>query len=124
MAAVAVPALDDPVVDTAHALSADTRNALRTQALQLQARTGAQLQVLVVDQVGDEGIEAYAQRVFEQWQLGRAGVDDGVLLLVAVQDRRVRLQTGYGLEGDRAALPRGRPRPGAAGWNEGRGRAD
>ena len=94
MAAVAVPALDDPVVDTAHALSADTRNALRTQALQLQARTGAQLQVLVVDQVGDEGIEAYAQRVFEQWQLGRAGVDDGVLLLVAVQDRRVRLQTG------------------------------
>ncbi|HGM6067683.1 TPA: YgcG family protein [Stenotrophomonas maltophilia] len=117
MAAVAVPALDDPVVDTAHALSADTRNALRTQALQLQARTGAQLQVLVVDQVGDEGIEAYAQRVFEQWQLGRAGVDDGVLLLVAVQDRRVRLQTGYGLEGaipdayaariiDKAIVPR------------------
>ncbi|KAG0954255.1 hypothetical protein G6F31_013197 [Rhizopus arrhizus] len=117
MAAVAVPALDDPVVDTAHALSADTRNALRTQALQLQARTGAQLQVLVVDQVGDEGIEAYAQRVFEQWQRGRAGVDDGVLLLVAVQDRRVRLQTGYGLEGaipdayaariiDKAIVPR------------------
>ncbi|MGY5944268.1 TPM domain-containing protein [Stenotrophomonas forensis] len=117
MAAEAVPALDDPVVDTAHALSVDTRNALRTQALQLQARTGAQLQVLVVDQVGDEGIEAYAQRVFEQWQLGRAGVDDGVLLLVAVQDRRVRLQTGYGLEGaipdayaariiDKAIVPR------------------
>ncbi|MFL4597846.1 TPM domain-containing protein [Stenotrophomonas maltophilia] len=117
MAAVAVPSLDDPVVDTAHALSPDTRSALRTQALQLQARTGAQLQVLVVDRVGDEGIEAYAQRVFEQWQLGRAGVDDGVLLLVAVQDRRVRLQTGYGLEGaipdayaariiDKAIVPR------------------
>ena len=117
MSAVAVPSLDDPVVDTAHALSPDTRSALRTQALQLQARTGAQLQVLVVDRVGDEGIEAYAQRVFEQWQLGRAGVDDGVLLLVAVQDRRVRLQTGYGLEGaipdayaariiDKAIVPR------------------
>jgi uncharacterized protein len=117
MAAIAVPALDDPVVDTAHALSADTRNTLRTQALQLQARTGAQLQVLVVGHVGDEGIEAYAQRVFEQWQLGRAGVDDGVLLLVAVQDRRVRIQTGYGLEGaipdayaariiDKAIVPR------------------
>ncbi|MDR2961345.1 MAG: TPM domain-containing protein [Stenotrophomonas sp.] len=117
MAAVAVPALDDPVVDSAHALSADTRNTLRTQALQLQARTGAQLQVLVVDRVGEEGIEAYAQRVFEQWQLGRDGVDDGVLLLVAVQDRRVRIQTGYGLEGaipdayaariiDKAIVPR------------------
>ena len=117
MATVAVPALDDPVVDSAHALSADTRNTLRTQALQLQARTGAQLQVLVVDHVGEEGIEAYAQRVFEQWQLGRDGVDDGVLLLVAVQDRRVRIQTGYGLEGaipdayaariiDKAIVPR------------------
>lgn len=117
MAAAAVPALDDPVVDAASALSADTRATLRAQALQLQARTGAQLQVLVVDHVGDEGIEAYAQRVFDQWQLGREGVDDGVLLLVAVQDRRVRIQTGYGLEGaipdayaariiDKAIVPR------------------
>ncbi|MFX6149273.1 TPM domain-containing protein, partial [Acinetobacter baumannii] len=69
MAGAAVPALDDPVVDAANALSADTRDKLRTQAFQLQARTGAQLQVMVVNHVGDEGIEAYAQRVFDQWQL-------------------------------------------------------
>lgn len=117
LAAAAIPALDDPVVDTANALSASTRATLREQALQLQARKGAQLQVLVVPSVGDDGIEAYAQRVFEQWQLGRVGVDDGVLLLVAVQDRRVRIQTGYGLEGtipdayaariiDKAIVPR------------------
>ncbi|CRD46687.1 TPM domain-containing protein [Stenotrophomonas thermophila] len=117
LAEAAIPALDDPVVDTANALSASTRATLREQALQLQARKGAQLQVLVVPSVGDDGIEAYAQRVFEQWQLGRAGVDDGVLLLVAVQDRRVRIQTGYGLEGtipdayaariiDKAIVPR------------------
>lgn len=117
LAAAAIPALDDPVVDTANALSASTRATLREQALQLQARKGAQLQVLVLPSVGDDGIEAYAQRVFEQWQLGRAGVDDGVLLLVAVQDRRVRIQTGYGLEGtipdayaariiDKAIVPR------------------
>ncbi|WP_059065462.1 TPM domain-containing protein [Stenotrophomonas indicatrix] len=117
LAAAPVPALNDPVVDTANALSASTRAALREQALQLQARKGAQLQVLVVPSVGEEGIEAYAQRVFDQWQLGRAGVDDGVLLLVAVQDRRVRIQTGYGLEGtipdayaariiDKAIVPR------------------
>ncbi|QGL90450.1 TPM domain-containing protein [Stenotrophomonas maltophilia] len=117
LAAAAIPALDDPVVDTANALSASTRATLREQALQLQARKGAQLQVLVVPSVGDDGIEAYAQRVFEQWQLGRAGVDDGVLLMVAVQDRRIRIQTGYGLEGtipdayaariiDKAIVPR------------------
>lgn len=117
LAAVPIPALDDPVVDTANALSASTRATLREQALQLQARKGAQLQVLVVPSVGDDGIEAYAQRVFDQWQLGRAGVDDGVLLLMAVQDRRVRIQTGYGLEGtipdayaariiDKAIVPR------------------
>ncbi|MEN5390179.1 TPM domain-containing protein [[Pseudomonas] hibiscicola] len=117
LAAAAIPALDDPVVDTANALSASTRATLREQALQLQARKGAQLQVLVVPSVGDDGIEAYAQRVFEQWQLGRAAVDDGVLLLVALQDRRVRIQTGYGLEGtipdayaariiDKAIVPR------------------
>ncbi|MCU1089516.1 TPM domain-containing protein [Stenotrophomonas maltophilia] len=117
LAEAAIPALDDPVMDTANALSASTRATLREQALQLQARKGAQLQVLVVPSVGDDGIEAYAQRVFEQWQLGRAGVDDGVLLLVAVQDRRVRIQTGYGLEGtipdayaariiDKAIVPR------------------
>lgn len=117
LAAVPIPALDDPVVDTANALSASTRATLREQALQLQARKGAQLQVLVVPSVGDDGIEAYAQRVFDQWRLGRAGVDDGVLLLVAVQDRRVRIQTGYGLEGtipdayaariiDKAIVPR------------------
>ncbi|WP_303637115.1 TPM domain-containing protein [Stenotrophomonas tuberculopleuritidis] len=94
-----VPVLDDPVMDPAGALSDSTRATLREQSLQLQARTGAQLQVLVVPRVGDEGIEAYAQRVFDHWQLGRAGIDDGVLLLVAVQDRRVRIQTGYGLEG-------------------------
>lgn len=117
LAAAAIPALDDPVVDTANALSASTRATLREQALQLQARKGAQLQVLVAPSVGDDGIEAYAQRVFEQWQLGRAAVDDGVLLLVALQDRRVRIQTGYGLEGtipdayaariiDKAIVPR------------------
>ncbi|MCF7752439.1 TPM domain-containing protein [Bacillus subtilis subsp. subtilis] len=94
-----IPDLHDPVVDTAQVLSAGQAEQLRAQALDLQARRGAQLQVLVIDSAGDEGIEAYAQRVFDQWQIGRKGVDDGVLLLLAMGDRRVRIQTGYGLEG-------------------------
>ena len=112
-----IPDLHDPVVDTVQVLSADEAQQLRTQALELQARRGAQLQVLVVDSAGDEGIEAYSQRVFDQWQIGRKGVDDGVLLLLAMGDRRVRIQTGYGLEGaipdayaqriiDQAIIPR------------------
>lgn len=94
-----IPDLHDPVVDTVQVLSADQAQQLRTQALDLQARRGAQLQVLVVDSAGDEGIEAYSQRVFDQWQIGRKDVDDGVLLLLAMGDRRVRIQTGYGMEG-------------------------
>ncbi|WMJ70864.1 TPM domain-containing protein [Stenotrophomonas sp. 24(2023)] len=116
-AASPIPALADPVVDSAGVLSAGTAGQLRQQAYDLQARKGAQLQVLLVDHAGDEGIEAYAQRVFDQWALGRAGIDDGVLMVVAVKDRRVRIQTGYGLEGaipdayarriiDGAVLPR------------------
>ena len=99
-AQVQVPPLDGPVVDPAGALRPATRAALEQQARALQARKGgAQLQVLLVGSTGQESIEAYAQRVFDQWQLGRKGVDDGVLLLVAVQDRHVRIQPGYGLEG-------------------------
>ena len=95
-----VPTLDSPVVDPTGVLSASTTEHLQQQSRGLFARSGgAQLQVLVVASTGDESIEDYAQRVYDQWQLGRKGVDDGVLLLVAVQDRRVRIQPGYGLEG-------------------------
>jgi uncharacterized protein len=94
-----IPELHDPVVDTIGVLDASQAAQLRAQALDLQARRGAQLQILVVDSTGEDGIEAYALRVFDQWKIGRQGVDDGVLLVLAMGDRRVRIQTGYGLEG-------------------------
>ena len=94
-----IPPLDSPVVDTTGTLSTGTREALVQQALALESRKGSQLQVLIVPSTGDETIEQYAQRVFEAWKLGRKDVDDGVLLLVAKDDRTVRIQTGYGLEG-------------------------
>jgi len=95
-----VPTLDSPVVDPTGVLSASTTDRLQQQSRALFERSGgAQLQVLVVGSTGEESIESYAQRVYDQWQLGRKGVDDGVLLLVAVQDRHVRIQPGYGLEG-------------------------
>ena len=95
----AIPALDSPVVDTTGTLDAAQKQQLEAQALALQQRKGSQLQVLMVSSTQPETIEQYAVRVFEQWKLGRKGVDDGVLLLVAKDDRRVRIETGYGLEG-------------------------
>ena len=94
-----IPTLDTPVVDTTGTLDAAARARLQAQALDLQQRKGSQLQVLVVPTTQPEDIAQYAVRVFDQWRLGREGVDDGVLLLVAKDDRRVRIEVGYGLEG-------------------------
>lgn len=94
-----IPALTSPVVDTTGTLSAAQKQPLEQQALALQQRKGSQLQVLLVSSTQPETIEQYAVRVFEQWKLGRKGVDDGVLLIVAKDDRAARIETGYGLEG-------------------------
>lgn len=94
-----IPAMDSPVVDTTGTLAADQVQALDQQALALQKEKGSQLQVLIVPTTQPEPIESYTQRVYDQWKLGRKGVDDAVLLVVAKDDHRVRIQPGYGLEG-------------------------
>jgi len=94
-----IPALDSPVVDTTGTLDAIARQNLEAQARALQQRKGSQLQVLVVPTTQPEDIAQYAVRAYEQWKLGRKGVDDGVLLVVAKDDRRARIEVGYGLEG-------------------------
>ena len=94
-----IPAFDSPVVDTTGTLDAATRQQLEQQALALQQRKGSQLQVLMIPSTQPEDIEAYALRAFESFKLGRKGVDDGVLLVVAKDDRKVRIEVGYGLEG-------------------------
>ena len=97
--AAAIPALTSPVVDATGTLGAAEKQQLEQQALALQQSKGSQLQVLMVASTQPETIEQYTQRVFDQWKLGREGVDDAVLLVVAKDDRRVRIQPGYGLEG-------------------------
>jgi uncharacterized protein len=94
-----IPPLTSPVVDTTGTLSAAQIAQLEQQALALQQRKGVQLQILVVPTTQPEDVAQYAQRVFDTWKLGREKVDDGVLLLVAKDDRRVRIHPGYGLEG-------------------------
>ncbi|MDQ3206004.1 MAG: TPM domain-containing protein, partial [Pseudomonadota bacterium] len=98
-ALVAIPPLDSPVVDTTGTLDPAQRRQLTRQALDLQQRKGSQLQVLMVASTQPETIEQYTQRAFDQWKLGRQDVDDAVLVVVAKNDRRVRIQPGYGLEG-------------------------
>ena len=95
----AIPPFDSPVVDVTGTLDAASKQRIEQQALALQQRKGSQLQVLVVASTAPETIEQYAVRAFESFRLGRKGVDDGVLLVVAKDDRKVRIEVGYGLEG-------------------------
>lgn len=94
-----IPKLDAPVIDTTGTLDATQKAALEQQARALQQRKGSQVQVLMVPTTEPETIEQYTVRAFEQFKLGRKGVDDGVLVVVAKNDRRVRIEPGYGLEG-------------------------
>jgi uncharacterized protein len=94
-----IPRLDLPVVDTTGTLDAAVRARLVAQAQALQQRKGSQLQVLVVPTTQPEDIAQYAVRAFDQWKLGREEVDDGILVVAALRDRRVRIEVGYGLEG-------------------------
>lgn len=94
-----IPPLAGPVIDITGTLDAATRQQLEAQALALQQRKGSQLQVLVVPTTQPEDIAQYAVRAYEQYRLGRKGIDDGVLLVVAKDDRRARIEVGYGLEG-------------------------
>ncbi|MBI3897980.1 MAG: YgcG family protein [Gammaproteobacteria bacterium] len=98
-AEVAVPALHARVTDMAGALSAEQRQNLERQLAEFETRKGSQIAVLIVPTTKPEEIEQYGIRVAEAWKLGRKGVDDGVLLLVALKDRDLRIEVGYGLEG-------------------------
>ena len=94
-----VPALERRVTDLTGTLSAAQQEQLEARLAAFEAQKGSQIAVLLVPTTEPETIEQYAIRVAEQWQLGRKGVDDGALLLVAIGDRNLRLEVGYGLEG-------------------------
>jgi len=94
-----VPALASRVTDLTGTLSSAERTSLETQLAHFEARKGAQIAVLIVPTTQPEEIEQYSIRVVEAWKLGREKPDDGALLLVAMQDRALRIEVGRGLEG-------------------------
>ena len=94
-----VPPLQHRVTDQPGILDAGSRERLESRLAEFERRKGSQVAILIVSTTLPEDIEQYSIRVAEQWKLGRKGIDDGALLLVAVDDRTLRLEVGYGLEG-------------------------
>jgi uncharacterized protein len=98
-AQLAVPPLTGHIIDQTATLSAAQLAALEQTLATLEARKGSQLAVLIVATTAPEEIEPYALRVAEVWKLGRSKVDDGAILVIAKDDRTLRIEVGYGLEG-------------------------
>src|SRR5688572_8255129 len=94
-----VPPLKSRVTDSTGTLTPDQRAALEAKLATFETKKGSQVAVLMVATIKPETIEQYSIRVVEQWKLGRKRVDDGVLLIVAKDDRRMRIEVGRGLEG-------------------------
>ncbi len=96
---VPVPPLQARLTDLTGTLSAEQKSGLEQSLRAFETRKGAQIAVLIVPTTQPEEIEQYALRVVELWQLGRKKVDDGALLLIAKDDRALRIEVGYGIEG-------------------------
>jgi uncharacterized protein len=93
------PALSGRVVDDAGVLDAATREQLRAKLAALEARSGIQVVVATVKSLNGNAVEDYSNRLFRRWQLGQKGKNNGVLLLHAPVERKIRIEVGYGLEG-------------------------
>ena len=98
-AQVAVPALTGRVVDQTGTLSSGDIDSLTQKLADFEKRKGSQIAVLIVPTTQPEEIEQFSIRVAEAWKIGRKKIDDGAILLVAKDDRRLRIEVGYGLEG-------------------------
>src|ERR1700756_1235829 len=100
LAALAVnfPPLTGRIVDQANVIPAATRSAIESKLADLEIKSGIQLVVATVSSLQGQEIEPYANQLFRAWKLGEKSKNNGVLLLVAPNERRVRIEVGYGLE--------------------------
>jgi uncharacterized protein len=99
MADVAVPPLSGRVVDQTGTLTGGDIAALTQTLKDFEARKGSQIGVLIVPTTDQETIEQFSIRAAEAWKIGRKKIDDGALLVIAKNDRHLRIEVGYGLEG-------------------------
>jgi len=96
---VTIPALTSSVVDSANILSTAERESIAQSLASIRAKNGVQIAVLTVKTTQTESIEKFAVRVIDAWKLGAEKKDDGILLIVASNDRKMRFEIGYGIEG-------------------------
>lgn len=94
-----IPALKTRVTDLTQTLNPEQQSQLESKLAAFEQEKGSQIAVLIVPTTAPEGIEQFSIRVVDSWKLGREKQDDGVLLLVAKDDRKMRIEVGYGLEG-------------------------
>ena len=94
-----VPPLTGRIVDTTGTLNAGQQSSLDARLRDFEQRKGSQIAVLIVAGTAPETIEQYGIRVAEQWKVGRGKVDDGAILIIAKEERALRIEVGYGLEG-------------------------
>ncbi len=99
VSALDVPPVTGRVVDLAHILPNSTVELLTTQLAAHEGQSSNQVAVLIVPSLGGEPLEEFSHRVATTWKLGQQGTDNGALLLMAIQERKVRIEVGYGLEG-------------------------
>ncbi len=99
MMALSVPSLEGRVNDNARLMSSSERQQAEEYLQSVEAQSGIQIAVLTVKSLQGESLESYSMKVAEKWKLGQKDKDNGVLLLVAYNERGVRIEVGYGLEG-------------------------
>lgn len=97
--ALEVPQLTGPVVDEAQFLSRGAHSAIEGALQNFYQTEGIQFQVLIIDKLVDESLEGYSIKVVDEWKLGKKGDDRAALLLIALQDKKMRIEVGRGLEG-------------------------
>ena len=95
----AVPELKGRVTDLTGTLNSQQAGSLEASLKTFEEEKGSQVVVLIIPTTDPEPISSYSIRVAEEWKIGRGGVDDGVILLIAMDDRQLRIEVGYGLEG-------------------------
>jgi len=96
--ALDVPPLNGPVNDYAHIFTASETQELNEYLYTIDRQSDLQIAVLTIPSLEGESIEDYSIRVAEKWQIGQKGKDSGVILVIAAQDRKLRIEVGYGLE--------------------------
>lgn len=94
-----IPSITDPVTDLTNTLSSSEYSQLRSQIMEFQDSTSNQIVILMVPTLGEYEIRDFGIRVLEKNKIGQKGKDNGILILVAKDDRKMSIETGYGLEG-------------------------